>query len=306
MRRWSVTRILSCALSVAIGFLASAGEPASPRVCVGSFHTEGLSPKVVEAARTKVIQDLRSLGAAIACTDEVPSLSRDCYRDASCLRMTVAGLEFEGLLEVEILRFGPMLRMVFRSYDATTGEKLVEKTLTTSTRGFPASAKMRPVLGKSLAPIPRKQPVPDPPPKPSPPEVRTVTAPKPPPAPVERVDAGVRKKSSLSTWGWVTVSLGGALLVSGTITGSLALSLNSDLADACEGGVCPEGYRGKDDRKKNLALSTDVLVGVGAATVIAGVLILTVFDVDTESGSSVEVAPAVAPGYAGAAIQGRF
>ena len=64
---------------------------------------------------------------------------------------------------------------------------------------------------------------------------------------------------------------GGLLLLSGIVTGSVALKLNSDLKDDCPGTACYEPHHDKVNRMDNLALVTDVflplsLVMIGSGT----------------------------------------
>jgi len=108
--------------------------------------------------------------------------------------------------------------------------------------------------------------------------------------------------------GWVTLGVGGALLIGGAVTGSMALKLNKDLEEECPGGNCPEDQWDNNDKMKALGVTTDVLIGVGAAAAATGIVLLIVSATGDESDGSGEVAlvPAVGSGYAGACIQGRF
>jgi hypothetical protein len=59
-------------------------------------------------------------------------------------------------------------------------------------------------------------------------------------------------------------------------TGSAALSIKSDVDSVCKNKACPPSEKSKVDQGKALALSTDVLIGVGAAAVVVGVILYVV------------------------------
>jgi tetratricopeptide (TPR) repeat protein len=70
--------------------------------------------------------------------------------------------------------------------------------------------------------------------------------------------------------------IGLAALISSIGTGVAALVAKSDLDGRCPKGVCPESARADVDRGQALAISTDVLIGVGAAAVVVGAVLLIV------------------------------
>jgi len=113
---------------------------------------------------------------------------------------------------------------------------------------------------------------------------------------------------SLKTAGWVTTGIGAALLVAGGATGGMALSANSDLVDECSGDAqCTESARGDDvDRRDNLALATDIMIGVGAAAAIVGVVMVIVGKKRDGGEADVALGPAVSPDGAGATVEWRF
>jgi hypothetical protein len=107
-----------------------------------------------------------------------------------------------------------------------------------------------------------------------------------------------RPSSDRTVWGWSVTGVGAALLVAGAVTGSLALSLNSEIGDNCPDGGCPPAWHDDVDRRDSLALSTNVLLGTGAAAAVVGVLLLTVF--------RGEEPLQVTARHDGAAVGGRF
>jgi len=119
-------------------------------------------------------------------------------------------------------------------------------------------------------------------------------------------------KKTLRTVGWVTLGVGAAVLVGGSITGGMALSLNSDLSDQCGDGTCTtDDKQGDLDKRDGLAKTSTVLLAIGGAVAATGIVLLVVGSVGKEDpgadgASEVSVAPTVGPGFAGAAITGRF
>jgi len=113
--------------------------------------------------------------------------------------------------------------------------------------------------------------------------------------------------SGVRTGGWVALGLGAALLAGGGVTGGVALKKNGDLVDSCDGGVCDRNKAGEIDSRDAMAMTTNVLLGVGAAAVVAGVLMLTVFDSDESAdGGDASVGPTAGPGFAGVTAEWRF
>lgn len=74
--------------------------------------------------------------------------------------------------------------------------------------------------------------------------------------------------------GFALIGAGAAVAIAGAIVGGVALSISDDLAGACGGGVCPEARRGDADTGEALAITADVLLPVGAAVAVVGVILL--------------------------------
>lgn len=108
---------------------------------------------------------------------------------------------------------------------------------------------------------------------PDPPEVAPAPA-QPEPAPAIAVPPPARKRGWFVP-GTVVTGLGGALLLAAVGTGTRALLLHQDLEVACAGG-CPPAREADVDTGKALALTTDVLIGVGAAAAVTGAILLIV------------------------------
>jgi hypothetical protein len=124
----------------------------------------------------------------------------------------------------------------------------------------------------------------------------------------ESIEESEKEGDPLATAGWVTLGVGGALLIGGAITGGVALSLNKDLESECSDGICPKDQWDKNDKMKAMGVTTDVLIGVGAAAAATGIVLLIVSATGDEDqdGGEVALVPTVGPGFAGAGLQGRF
>jgi hypothetical protein len=128
------------------------------------------------------------------------------------------------------------------------------------------------------------------------------------PAP-EPIDPGEsdEESSGMVTAGWVAVGVGGALLIGGAITGGMALNLDSDLDHDCPDESCFGERQSDIDKLNTLSLTTDILMGVGAAVAVTGIVLLIVGHKKKGANEEpVALAPAFAPGFTGAVIQGRF
>ncbi len=114
------------------------------------------------------------------------------------------------------------------------------------------------------------------------------------------------ESSPLKTWGWITVGVGGALLAGGAVTGVLALKANDTINDKCPDGCYSQQYE-ELDRRKKLALTTDVLLPAGGAVAATGIVLLIVAVVrDGEEDAGVTVAPSIDAESARLAVEWRF
>ncbi|MFT3924719.1 MAG: hypothetical protein QM778_19420 [Myxococcales bacterium] len=91
----------------------------------------------------------------------------------------------------------------------------------------------------------------------------------------ERAKATPRtqKVTEKSAAPWYMMGTGGALLAASLGTGIPALLKSKDLEKDCTGTKCPESQGDRIDSTKRLAIATDVLIGVGAATVVTGLVL---------------------------------
>lgn len=72
--------------------------------------------------------------------------------------------------------------------------------------------------------------------------------------------------------GVVTLALGGAALATGGVLGMVASSRRSDLDERCVDSRCPPDAQADADGVRRMALSTDVVLAVGGAAALGGLL----------------------------------
>jgi hypothetical protein len=112
-------------------------------------------------------------------------------------------------------------------------------------------------------------------PEPAPPELE-IPEPPPPATPEPTPLEGKTPGSGLKTGGWVTFAVGCATLVGSVVTGGIAMGLNVKLKQGCVDGACPPEQHSDLENRDTLALTTDILLGVGGASVIAGMVMVIV------------------------------
>ena len=108
----------------------------------------------------------------------------------------------------------------------------------------------------------------------------------------------------LWTGGWVMAGVGAGLLVAGGITGGLALKTGKDLEADYPDGV-PRDKKGEIDSMDNLAITTNILLGVGAAVAATGAIML-ILDVGADEEPAVALTPVTDGQSAALVLEGRF
>lgn len=107
-----------------------------------------------------------------------------------------------------------------------------------------------------------------------------------------------------SVLGIVLVAAGGAALATGAAMGGLALARRGDLDDRCPGGVCPDEARADVDSLRRSSRTADVLLPLGGALVVGGVLAFVLAGGDEDDAP--EVGAAVGREGALLRVRGRF
>jgi hypothetical protein len=135
-------------------------------------------------------------------------------------------------------------------------------------------------------------------------EVRNPAAQQPTLPPEQRPpDAGKGRHSNLTPWMWTSFGVGAAGLITGTVSGILLLQDRAKIKEHCHpeqavNGVIPcdegsGGYEASQRAQNTLAPLTTVALSVGAAGVVAGVLLL-VFDSNGSNQAGSRTIPLVA------------
>lgn len=112
-----------------------------------------------------------------------------------------------------------------------------------------------------------------------------------------------RKRSRV--WTWVAFGIGGAAAIGAGVTGGIALSKRADIDDQCTDNVCPANLEDDEDGVFALSLTTDILIGIGAVGLGAG-LLLYFYELKWFSSEEIVAAPAIGENHAGLIISGRF
>ncbi len=119
-----------------------------------------------------------------------------------------------------------------------------------------------------------------------------------------------KKTSPLMIWGSVALGVGGAVVIGGVITGSLALSLNGTIEDECKKSdgkrQCEESNRDDLDKRDTLALTTDILLGVGIPIAVTGLTLVLVSALKGDKAETIALRPEIGPKAVGATVEWRF
>jgi hypothetical protein len=246
----------------------------------------------VSATREKIAGEIKSLGAEV----ESVSAGEGCCTTTACLQ-ELQRRGTAGLVEVNIFRFGSIVRINVRFFSAAKQKQVLHIKAKASAANFPASASLKGVLKKGLQSLR---------PKPKPLIKKAVEEPvaeavMPPPEPVEEpVVAAVAERKSDSTWYWV----GGSLAAGGAILAGVGIYLfmgpMQDAQDrrdrAYDSWILAtepseiERYRSEmkdqDDKASSYHTLGWVGTGVGAAMAVGGLLVMLLVP-DSETAPSV-------------------
>ncbi len=130
------------------------------------------------------------------------------------------------------------------------------------------------------------------------PEAPDASATQTPEQPTTNVSSGKRMG------GFVTIGVGGALLVAGAIFGGVTIALASDVRAACPDLVCTnQDALSKNSTAHTLAVLSDVLVPLGLVAIGVGAYLVVTAP---RRAPSLAFAPTFGPGSGGLSLTGRF
>jgi hypothetical protein len=94
-------------------------------------------------------------------------------------------------------------------------------------------------------------------------------------------------------WTWVSYGIGGATGIAAIVTGTKAVSLRRDVEDNCVNNICPADQKADIDTSDSLRVATYILIGVTAASVIAGTILF--FVEGKHKSEPIAVVPSIVP-----------
>jgi F0F1-type ATP synthase membrane subunit c/vacuolar-type H+-ATPase subunit K len=130
-------------------------------------------------------------------------------------------------------------------------------------------------------------------------------------APPKQLSGPERKTKTplMRILGWSGIGVGLAVATGGAVTGGITLSISNELDSVCSDNICPLDKQADEDKKDVLALTTDVLLGVGAVVTGVGIgLLVASFrsHKNDEGNKTVSVIPLIGDSTAALAVSGRF
>jgi tetratricopeptide (TPR) repeat protein len=156
------------------------------------------------------------------------------------------------------------------------------------------------------------------------PEVKPdpLPSPKPPPPPPANGGDKGTPDAGPGPYPWVLVGIGGAVAIAGGVLLGVGLKNESDANDACppcenddcteppppNRGNCPTDIAEKGNEALRLQPAGGVMLGVGGAAIIGGILWYELGSSAAESQdeANLRVVPNVGPGFSGLTLTGRF
>ncbi len=114
------------------------------------------------------------------------------------------------------------------------------------------------------------------------------------------------KDSPKRIWTWVALGVGGAAAIGAGITGGLTLGKAGDIEDDCGGSECPISQKNAVDDAKTLGNVTNVLIGVAAVGIAAGIVLFFVEPGLGDEKDTAIVTPVAMSNGGGIVVSGRF
>ena len=114
------------------------------------------------------------------------------------------------------------------------------------------------------------------------------------------------RDSPKRVWTWVALGVWGAAAVGAGITGGLTLGKAGDIEDDCGGSECPSSQKSSVDDAKTLGNVTNVLIGVAAVGIAAGIVLFFVEPGLEDEKDKAIVTPVAMSNGGGIVVSGRF
>lgn len=153
-------RILLCAVLAAVAVPCQAGEGRRIRVCLAF---KGLAEDQAEPIRKRL---LSLLDGERGPGDQLQEEHGECCVTAACLKRDADMAKRSGVLVLEVLRLGPLLKISMRGFDTRTQATVFELATTAPARGFQEQGSIVADLRRALLALGISRPAPPPPPPP--------------------------------------------------------------------------------------------------------------------------------------------
>jgi TolB-like protein len=307
------------AIAVAVVLVAPAAAAARTKVAVMDVkNVQGVAEGTATILTDIVVSEVARYGFDVVSRADIAAIVGfekektllGCSDDSSCLAEIGGALGVEFMLTGQVGQIGTRYRISLILVDVKKG-KVAGRAADFCDRNEDALAnaavaRVREIVGMIQAAVAGAKPPPSatrpPPPAPAlaakpPPPAEAVPLPAPPAEPAKPSAPWSRRKIL-----GVSLTAGGGLaIVGGLLAGLKAKSLDDDLAASTQDLYYYYDYPAARDDVKRMALTADVLYGVGAVAAGAGVYFWL-----TDRPAQVVVAPAVGDGQAGVVAAGRF
>jgi len=279
---------------------------AATQVCVGAIRTHGLAEGTEKTTRRVIVEELVVLGAEIPTRAHAVELEASCFDDPGCVRDAVTDVGVVGVIDVSVIRVGPIVRLNIRFFDAANGIRIVQTESTAPARGFPDTVSFKSDLDRGLEALRRLNPPGEPTgtvsdatadtaapsaeipptadPDPTAEEIpdRIVDVTMKPSQPAEDPGESAATAASagddvLSTVAWSALGVGGLLVTGGAGAGITNLVLWSQLEAGCDqsgSSGCPDELQGQRDWYYFTSYLAPSLLGVGVLAAGAGAAVL--------------------------------
>lgn len=119
-------------------------------------------------------------------------------------------------------------------------------------------------------------------------------------------DEDIKSTGKRRVWTWVAYSICGAAGVSAIVTGALNLSWTDELKKECGGTNCRPSLKDEAQLVQRLGTATNVLIGVSAASLILGTILLFAEGRDDTEDDEFAIIPLTPPSGAGLSFSATF